>query len=223
MNGPEHHDDAAHRKPARQRRPLGALALIACAIVLAAILAFVASLTREQINRNAQSWIQQRLDILVPGRMHDNDLLTDRIQVTAPQILGIATPVTIYRARLGTQPVAAILRTVAPDGYQGPIELLVAIDYDGTLIGVQVIRHKETPGLGDAFEHRDRGWLERFRDRSLLNPLPQHWTVRKDGGEFDEFTGATITPRAIVKATRRALEYYAANRDRIFTAPAITR
>lgn len=220
MNDPERHDDATHREPARRRRPLGALALIACAIVLAAILAFIASLTREQVDRNAQAWIQQRLDILVPGRMHDNDLLTDRIQVTAPEILGIATPVTIYRARLGTQPVAAVLRTVAPDGYQGPIELLVAVHYDGTLIGVQVIRHQETPGLGDAFENRDADWLGRFRGLSLLNPPQQRWSVRSDGGDFDAFTGATITPRAIVKATRRALEYYQSERERIFATQA---
>lgn len=205
------------QQPARHRRSLSALALIACAIVLAAILAFVATRTREQINRNAQAWIQQRLDALVPAQMHDNDLLTDRIQVVAPDMLGIATPVTIYRARLGTQPVAAILRTVAPDGYQGPIELLVAIHYDGTLIGVQVIRHQETPGLGDAFENKDSDWLARFRGLSLQHPPQQRWSVRSDGGEFDAFTGATITPRAIVKATRRALEYYQADRDRIFS------
>lgn len=223
MNGPERHerhDDETPRDPARQRRPLGALALVVCAIVLAAILAFIASLTRDQINRNSQAWIQQRLDTLVPHQMHDNDLLTDRIRVTAPDILGIAAPITIYRARLGTQPVAAILRTVAPDGYQGPIELLVGINYDGTLIGVQVIRHQETPGLGDAFETTDTDWLARFRGLSLQSPPQQRWSVRSDGGDFDAFTGATITPRAIVKATRRALEYYQAERERIFSMQA---
>lgn len=197
-----------------------ALALIGCAIVLAAILALVATRTREQIDRNAQAWIQQRLATLVPDQMHDNDLLTDRIQVTAPDILGIATPVTIYRARLRTRPVAAIFRTVAPDGYQGPIEMLVAIHYDGTLIGVQIIRHQETPGLGDAFEHQDAGWLARFSGLSLLHPPQQRWSVRSDGGDFDAFTGATITPRAIVRATRRALEYYQSERERIFSTQA---
>lgn len=207
-------------EPARKRRALSALALVACAIVLAAILAFVAGQARDRIDRNAQAWIQQRLDTLVPARMHDNDLLTDRIRVVAPAILGIAAPVTIYRARLGTQPVAAILQTMAPDGYQGPIELLVAIHYDGTLIGVQVIRHQETPGLGDAFENRDAHWLARFRGLSLQNPPQQRWSVRSDGGDFDAFTGATITPRAIVKATRRALEYYQSDRERIFSTQA---
>lgn len=194
--------------------------LVAGAIVAAALLAWVADITRARIYHNEQAWIQQRLDALVPPGMHDNDLLEDRIGAMAPDILGIAEPITIYRARQGTQPVAAILRTVAPDGYQGPIELLVAVAYDGTLIGVQVIRHRETPGLGDAFENRDRGWLDRFRGRSLADPPQQRWSVRKDGGDFDAFTGATITPRAIVKATRRALEYYQANHERIFAPQA---
>jgi electron transport complex protein RnfG len=195
-----------------------AVILIALTAILGGILTLVARQTQEKIQRNADAWILQRLDTLIPAAAHDNDLLADHIDVVSTDILGIADVVPIYRARLRGQPVAAVMRTVAPDGYRGPIELLIAIRYDGTLIGVQVIRHKETPGLGDAFEHRDIGWLDRFRDRSLQNPPQQRWTVRKDGGDFDEFTGATITPRAIVKATRRALEYYAANRDHIFTA-----
>lgn len=203
------------------QRSVGAIALIVGAIVLAAVLTLVAGATRDRIDRNEQAWIQQRLDALVPAQLHDNDLLTDRIEVTAPDILGIAQPISIYRARMGTQPVAAILRTVAPDGYQGPIELLVAIAHEGSLIGVAVIRHRETPGLGDAFENRNADWLDGFRGRSLLDPPQQRWSVHKDGGDFDAFTGATITPRAIVKATRRALEYYQANREWIFTAASL--
>lgn len=201
-------------------RTRNVLLLIGSAVILAALLAWLSDSTRDRIYRNEQAWIQQRLHALVPPRSHDNDLLADRIEVTAPEILGIAGPITIYRARQAHQPVAAILRTVAPDGYQGPIELLVAIAYDGKLIGVQVIRHRETPGLGDAFESRDRGWLDRFRGRSLADPPQQRWSVRPDGGDFDAFTGATITPRAIVKATRRALEYYQSNRERIFATEA---
>jgi electron transport complex protein RnfG len=126
--------------------------------------------------------------------------------------------VTIYRARKGGKPVAAILHTVAPDGYRGPIELLVAIDVSGRLIGVHVVRHNETPGLGDAFENRDIDWLPKFAGRSLDDPPQQRWAVRPDGGDFDAFTGATITPRAIVKAVRRALEFYRAKSSGLFTA-----
>lgn len=194
-----------------------ALALVVLAAILAAVLSLVNGVTRERIERNEQAWITQRLDALVPPDTYDNDLLSDRVRVVAPDLLGNSNPVTIYRARRNGMPVAAILRPIAPDGYRGPIELLVAIAYDGTLIGVQVLQHKETPGLGDAFERRQPRWLESFRGRSLSQPPQNRWTVRKDGGEFDQFTGATITPRAIVKQVRRTLEYYAANRERVFS------
>jgi len=213
------------REPRRRRvRALAVQAvLLACvgaAVTLA--LALVANLTREQVARNAQAAIRQRLDMLVPPAAHDNDLLTDRIAVVAPALLGTARPVPIYRARRDGRPVAAVIGSIAPDGYRGPIELLVAIAHDGTLMGVQVLRHDETPGLGDAFETREPHWLDEFRGRSLQAPPPPRWTVRKEGGDFDAFTGATITPRAIVKAVRRTLEYYQAHRERIFDAPAAT-
>jgi Na+-translocating ferredoxin:NAD+ oxidoreductase subunit G len=197
-----------------------ALTLAVLAAVLTALLALVAGLTRERIADNEQAWIKQRLDALVAPDSHDNDLLADSIAVAAPDLLGSAQPVRIYRARRGGAPVAAVIRPMAPDGYRGPIELLVAIGRDGRLIGVQVIRHEETPGLGDAFESRDVHWLDRFRGRSLNDPPTQRWTVRRDGGDFDAFTGATITPRAIVKAVRNALEYYQRNSQRIFDQPA---
>ncbi len=204
--------------PAETARPALTLAIVAA--VLTAVVAAVASVTRERISDNEQAWIRQRLDALVAPPTHDNDLLADSIAVTAPDLLGSTQPVKIYRARLGGAPVAAVIRPVAPDGYRGPIELLVAINQDGSLIGVQVIRHDETPGLGDAFESRDVHWLDSFRGRSLTDPPPQRWTVRRDGGDFDAFTGATITPRAIVKAVRNTLEYYQRNRQRIFDLPA---
>lgn len=196
-----------------------ALTLAIIAAVLTALVALVASLTRDRITSNQQAWIKQRLDALVAPGTHDNDLLADSITVTAPDLLGSAQPVRIYRARRAGAPVAAVIRPIAPDGYRGPIELLVAIGQDGRLIGVQVIRHDETPGLGDAFESRDVHWLDSFRGRSLTDPPTQRWTVRRDGGDFDAFTGATITPRAIVKAVRNTLEYYQRNSQRIFDQP----
>jgi Na+-translocating ferredoxin:NAD+ oxidoreductase subunit G len=204
--------------PADTARPALTLAILAA--VLTAMVALVASVTRERIAANEQAWIKQRLDALVAPDTHDNDLLKDSISVTAPDLLGSSQPVRIYRARRGGTPVAAVIRPIAPDGYRGPIELLVAIGQDGRLIGVQVIRHEETPGLGDAFESRDIHWLDRFRGRSLTDPPPPRWTVRRDGGDFDAFTGATITPRAILKAVRNTLEYYQRNSQRIFELPA---
>jgi Na+-translocating ferredoxin:NAD+ oxidoreductase subunit G len=202
---------------AETAKPVVVLVLLAAG--LTAVIAVVAGVTRERIVHNEQAWITQRLDALVPPALHDNDLLADSIAVTSPDLLGSAQPVRIYRARRGGAPVAAVIRAIAPDGYRGPIELLVAIGQDGRLIGVQVIRHNETPGLGDAFESRDVHWLGRFRGRSLTDPPTQRWTVRRDGGDFDAFTGATITPRAIIKAVRNALDYYQRNSQRIFELP----
>lgn len=202
-------------KPARSV-PKQALTLVAIAAGIAFLLGSLAQLTSDRIARNQQAWIKQHLDALLAPGSYDNDPLTDAITVTAPELLGSTQPVTIYRARRGGEPVAAVLRPIAPDGYRGPIELLVGVAYDGSLIGVQVLRHNETPGLGDAFETREPQWLRRFRGLSLSNPPATRWTVRSDGGDFDAFTGATITPRAIVKAVRNSLEYYQRNREQLF-------
>lgn len=191
--------------------------LLAVIALLTGILIWLADRTETRIAANQQSNVSQAIDALLPRGSYDNDLLTDRIHVVAPDLLGTRQPVSIYRARRQGKPVAALLRPVAPDGYRGAIELLVAIADDGTLIGVQVLNHNETPGLGDAFETREAGWLRDFKGLSLVNPPQNRWTVRKDGGDFDAFTGATITPRAIVKAVRRSLEFYNSNRQRIFT------
>jgi electron transport complex protein RnfG len=112
-----------------------------------------------------------------------------------------------------------VLEAVAPDGYSGRIKLLIAIRADGELAGVRVLAHRETPGLGDYIEIAKSEWISGFTGKSLDNPLPDNWKVKKDGGQFDYMAGATITPRAVVRAVRRALDYYAQNRERLF-APA---
>jgi Na+-translocating ferredoxin:NAD+ oxidoreductase subunit G len=196
-----------------------ALTLAGLAAVLTLALAGLAHVTEDRIARNRQAWLMQRLDALIAPELHDNDLFEDRVRLSAPDLLGTDVPAEVFRVRKSGQPMGVAIRSVVPDGYRGPIELLTAIRYDGSLIGVQVLHHNETPGLGDAFETRDRQWLERFAGLSLSNPPQQRWTVRKEGGDFDAFTGATTTPRAIVKGIRRALELYAAQRDRLFTLP----
>ena len=195
-------------------RPTATLAIIAAVLTVALVV--IANVTHDRIARNQQAWIKEHLDALVPPGSYDNDPLLDTISVTSPSLLGTAAPVTVYRMRKAGQPVAVAIRSIAPEGYRGPLELLVAIEPGGRLIGVQVIRHNETPGLGDAFENRERDWLERFRGLSLTNPPQQRWSVRRDGGDFDAFTGATITPRAIVKAVRQTLEFYQRNEDRLY-------
>lgn len=203
--------------PADKRNIAASAATLAIiAAVLTVGLVAIANVTRDRIARNQQAWIKQHLDTLVAPHSYDNDPLADTLEVTAPELLGTPEPVTAYRMRKAGLPVAVAIRSIAPDGYRGPLELLVAIAPGGELLGVQVIRHDETPGLGDAFENRDAGWLENFRGRSLVEPPQQRWTVRADGGDFDAFTGATITPRAIVKAVRRTLEFYQGNEDRLY-------
>ena len=123
---------------------------------------------------------------------------------------------TAYRARLQGEPVAVIFNSVAPDGYNGKIHLLVGVNIDASLAGVRVVKHAETPGLGDAIEIRKSPWIRGFDGKSLNNPDQAGWRVKRDGGEFDQLTGATITPRAIVAAVRNTLLYYQQNADMIF-------
>lgn len=172
--------------------------------------------TRARIADNEREFLLQTLDVLVDPTRYDNDLLDDTRTVVAPMALGTANPVTVYRARANGEPVALVLTAVAPDGYSGPIHLLVAVNRDGTLAGVRVLSHRETPGLGDGIEANRSDWILAFAGRSLGDPPADGWAVRRDGGEFDQLTGATITPRAVVAAVRRVLEYYEAEQAMLF-------
>jgi electron transport complex protein RnfG len=188
----------------------GLLALLA--VLGVGLLAGVHELTRERITEQERAALRARLaEVLDPAR-YDNDPLADSFTETAPDLLGDDRPVRVYRARREGRPVAVMLETVAPDGYNGDIGLLVGIDANGVVTGVRVLQHRETPGLGDPIEARRSDWIEGFRGRSLGDPPPARWTVRKDGGDFDQFTGATITPRAVTRAVARALELADARR-----------
>lgn len=196
-----------------------AVLLAAFAIVGTGLVAYTFENTAEQIAANQRAALLKSLHAIIPPELHDNDLFSDTIQVRDRQLLGTREPVTIYRARKSGEPVAAALTVVAPDGYGGPIELLVGVHYDGTVAGIRVIDHRETPGLGDAIEVEKSDWITRFGGRSLSDPQPAGWRVRKDGGVFDQFTGATITPRAVVTAVRNALIYFRSHRQEIFQRP----
>jgi electron transport complex protein RnfG len=162
--------------------------------------------TAERIAQNERQALLDRLAVLVPAERVTNDMAGDTIVVSDRERLG-ADRTTVYRARAGDAPVALILTAVVPDGYAGPINLLVAVLADGTLGGVRVVSHKETPGLGDKIEEQRTDWIHGFAGKSLSNPDPAHWKVKRDGGDFDQFTGATVTPRAIVKAVKNTLLY----------------
>ena len=125
-------------------------------------------------------------------------------------------PVTVYRARKSGKPFAAVFSTVAPDGYSGEIRLLVAVKADGSLAGVRVLEHKETPGLGDLIDESKSRWILGFDGLSLGNPPEKQWKVKRDGGSFDQFTGATVTPRAVVEAVKNILSFFKANQEKVF-------
>ena len=166
---------------------------------------------------------QARLELfqqVLPAALHDNDLLKDTAIVVAGGELGNRDETLAYRARLAGQPSAVILEATAPDGYSGDIKLLVAVRTDGSIAGVRVVAHKETPGLGDYVDIAHGDWIKNFDEQSLAKTSDDAWRVKKDGGSFDYMAGATITPRAVVKAVHKTLKYFEAHRDELFAAPA---
>ncbi|ORU94182.1 MAG: electron transport complex subunit G [Cycloclasticus sp. symbiont of Bathymodiolus heckerae] len=173
------------------------------------------SVTHEKIAENERLFILKNLRELVPGTLHDNDLLADTLQIAQAKEFAGKHPVTIYRALKNKKLVAIIAAPTAPDGYNGSIKLLVAIKENGELIGVRAVSHHETPGLGDAIDTNKSDWIHAFNGRSLSNPPIRSWHVKKDGGDFDQFTGATVTPRAVVKAVLKTLQYYQANHSNL--------
>ena len=174
--------------------------------------------TKDRIAHNERQALLDRLAVLVPMAEVTNDMATDQIVVHAPDRLG-SERTTVYRARAGDSPVAVVLTPVVPDGYAGPMNLLVSVLRDGSLGGVRVVTHHETPGLGDKIEEEKSDWILGFTGKSLDNPSRAGWKVKRDGGEFDQFTGATVTPRAVVKAVKNAL-LYAQEKGEALYAPA---
>lgn len=180
------------------------------------LLLLVKTLTDAPIQQAQRETLLSTFNEVLPTSFYDNDPLKDTKQVVAPDYLGQMEPVTIYRARKDGQPAGLIISTIAPDGYSGNIELLVGLYADQRIAGVRVLRHKETPGLGDKIEVRKSEWIYGFNGHNLREDNLAIWRVRKDGGHFDEFTGATITPRAIVKSVRKVLEYIKEEGDSLY-------
>jgi len=211
----------ATRSAESSRRALrAALALGAAALVAGSIAMLAHDATRERIAVDDRARRAAQLESLLRGLGHDNDLLSDVTYVRDPDLLGTVSPVPVYRARLAGRPTAIVIAPVAPDGYAGSIDLLVAIRADGRVLAVRATAHRETPGLGDAIDEKKSDWIHRFTGRALGDPPLERWKVRKDGGDFDQFTGATVTPRAVVRAVSGSLQYFAQHGDDLFAAPA---
>ncbi len=185
--------------------------------------ALVASVLLGVTNCSTQGAIQQRLDEdlknslaeVVPATLYDNDLLQDTVIVPSAQYNIGAAETLVYRARKAGEITAVAFKFTAPDGYSGAIDMMIGIDSDGKILGVRVLSHKETPGLGDKIELAKSNWILSFNGFSLDNLSPEKWAVKKDGGQFDQFAGATITPRKSVQATYRSLQLFKDKKDEL--------
>jgi electron transport complex protein RnfG len=193
--------------------------LLLFALVGTAILAFTHERTEPVITRSQQAEKLALINQVLPASLYDNDLLASVQTVPPDDRLGTRQSSSLWIARRGQQVTAVVLEAVAPDGYAGDIALLIGIDIDGRVTGVRVTAHRETPGLGDYIERAKSAWIDQFSGKSLTNPESRRWKVAKDGGAFDSRAGATITPRAVVKAVRGALDYFARHRAALVAAP----
>lgn len=188
------------------------IALGIFALVTSGILAITLLATEERIATAERRAAEQALLEIVPRERHDNDMLSDRLPVPESlwPLLGLKAGGDIHIARTDGEWMAIIVPAVAPDGYSGNIKMIVGINRDGSLAGVRVLNHQETPGLGDKVELKKSDWILGFNGKSLNNPSVDQWKVKKDQGVFDQFTGATITPRAVVQQVKRSLQFFEA-------------
>lgn len=187
---------------------LGLIGLLAAALLSGVHLA-----TRDRIASEQQRQALATLNQLVPESAYDNALVEDRFSAW---ISGLSAPSTLYRARMDGEPVALLADVVTPDGYSGDIRLLVGLTPQGEVIGVRVLEHRETPGLGDQIESKRSNWIRQFQGKSLGEPPAQDWAADRRGGEFDTLSSATITSSAVIEAVRNVLAWHAANRDNVF-------
>lgn len=192
------------------------LLLAGFAVLTTGIIAGTYLGTSERIAAAQRAAEEKALFEIVPPARHDNEMLEDTVPVgPEDSLLRLKKDKRVFIARQGGEAIAAIIPVNAPDGYSGNIELIVGVNRDGSVAGVRALQHRETPGLGDKVDIKKSDWVLDFEGHGLGSPPPDQWTVKKDGGVFDQFTGATITPRAVVFAVRRGLEFFEANRERL--------
>lgn len=190
-----------------------ALILAGLGLAAAVLLAGLDQFTREQIADERQQRALAAVSAMLSEIGYDNDLLDDTARLGIP---GLAEPAVVYRARQDGKPVAVVMDVATSAGYSGDIRLLIAVDIGGTVLGVRVVEHRETPGLGDKIERRRSDWIEQFDGQSLSEPPAEDWAPDRRDGAFDTLTSATITSAAVIEAVRHALEAFDANRDEIF-------
>ncbi len=199
----------------------GGLTLATIGAVCAALVATTFLLTRDRIAANEQAWLEKSLEPALAGLFFEGSVSESMLIIRAPHDLPGPDDVIIYRLFAAELPVAALFAVTARDGYAGSIRVLVGIEYDGTVTGIRILEHRETPGLGDRIVSSRSDWVFQFDGHSLGNPDVAGWALTRDGGQFDQLTGASVTPRAVISAIRETLIYFDAHRDAIFAAPAI--
>ncbi len=193
-----------------------AITLVAFAFLGTAMLAYVFDITRAPIEASEKEARLALFKQILPESTYDNDLLKDNVEIVPNEQLGNRQPTVANIAKSNGKTAGVILEAVAHDGYSGDIKLLIAIRADGSISGVRVLAHKETPGLGDYIDITHGNWIKLFNDESVNKTPIEQWHVKKDGGKFDYVAGATITPRAVVKAVLKALQFYEANKQTLF-------
>jgi electron transport complex protein RnfG len=195
------------------------LILLVFTLVGTAALAWTFARTHPAIEASEKKQKLMLLNQVMPPQIYDNDLIGSQRQLPADDLLGTRQPSAVWIARKGGQISGLVLEAVAPDGYSGDIALLIGLSTAGDILGVRVTAHHETPGLGDYIDIAKSNWIRQFDGRSLARPEAKLWKVKKDGGAFDSVAGATITPRAVVKAVRSALEYVSKHQAELLGTP----
>ncbi|SBS60123.1 electron transport complex subunit RsxG [Vibrio atlanticus] len=192
------------------------LAIFAC--VSTGLVAVTHYLTKDQIKQQEQAQLLSVLNQVIPHDLHENELFSACTLVQAEE-LGTEQAMPAYIAKLNGEPSAIAIEAIAPDGYNGAIKVIVGMKIDGTILGTRVLSHQETPGLGDKIDLRVSDWILSFAGKQVTNSNLDRWKVRKDGGDFDQFTGATITPRAVVKSVKQAVQYVNQNNQALLAQP----
>ena len=188
------------------------------AITCTLAVSLVSELTKDRIKVQEQQQLLRTLHNIVDPSRYDNDITSDCIMVSAPE-LGADKMHTAYLAKKAGDVIAIAITSTAPQGYNGNIDFIIAINNDESVSGVRVLKHQETPGLGDKIEIRKSDWITRFTGESILSNNDSRWAVSKDGGMFDQFTGATITPRGLIKGIKNTLNYVNTNKSSLLKLP----
>ncbi len=194
------------------------LAIIAA--ICTALVAATYHLTVDRIAANEKALLEQSLEPAIAGMLYDGSVSESRLVISPPHDLPGSGAAIIYRVYAEDRPVAALFVVTARDGFSGPIRILLGVDAAGVVTALRILQHRETPGLGDTIELARSDWVLQFDGKSIGDPVIGGWAIRGDGGDFDQLTGASITPRAVIRAARDTLIYFAAHRDEIFALPA---